>query len=93
MSESIGGGRRTDGVGYIHISPVREGTLLRELHGMFGVRHDPGLQQQFRPRIASAIMVFTAMLTVFTVATARCKLNAYNDATHEGSELRGQIRA
>ena len=29
----------------------------------------------------------------FTVATARCKLNAYNDATHEGSELRGQIRA
>jgi hypothetical protein len=40
-----------------------------------------------------ALMVFTAMLTVFTVATARCKLNAYNDATHEGSELRGQIRA
>ena len=38
-------------------------------------------------------MVFTAMSTVFTVATARCKLNAYNDATLVGSELLAQIRA
>ena len=50
---------------------------------MFGVRHDPRAYSSNSDRA----------LTVFTVATARCKLNAYNDATHEGSELRGQIRA
>ena len=38
-------------------------------------------------------MVFTAMLTVFTVATARCKLYAYNDATLVESELYAQTRA
>ena len=38
-------------------------------------------------------MMLTVMLTVFTVATARCKLYAYNDATHVGSELHSQIRA
>ena len=30
---------------------------------------------------------------MFTVATAWCKLYAYNDATHVGSELHAQIRA
>ena len=38
-------------------------------------------------------MMFTAMLTVFTVAAARCKLYAYNDATHVGSELHAEMRA
>ena len=38
-------------------------------------------------------MMFTAVLTVFTVATARCQLYAYNDATLVGSELHAQTRA
>ena len=35
------GGRWTGGVWCVYISPVREGTLLRELHGVFGVGYDP----------------------------------------------------
>ena len=38
-------------------------------------------------------MMFTAAASMFTVAAARCKLYAYNDATHVGSELHAQIRA
>ena len=38
-------------------------------------------------------MMFTAAASMFTVATARCKLYAYSDATHVGSELHAQIRA